>query len=139
MLKEWIKKLLNHFKNKNVKNDDTTNLEKIEYNKEVIDITPSTISIEAQIKNDKSLMINAKEANRKTINRILSKEVNDETLNVITSINQYILQGKSFQWLVYISNNSAVDYTYICQYYECLGYKIIKQTRTITIEWSVVD
>lgn len=139
MLKEWIKKLLNHFKKKNVKNDDTTNLEKIEYNKEVIDIVPSTISIEAQIKNDKSLMINAKDANRKTINRILSKEVNDETLNVITSINQYILQGKSFQWLVYISNNSAVDYTYICQYYECLGYKIIKQTRTITIEWSVVD
>lgn len=133
MLKEWIKKLLNHFKKKNVKNDDTTSLEKIEVE------NTKPLPIEVQIKNDKSLMINAKDANRKTINRILSKEVNDETLNVITSINQYILQGKSFQWLVYISNNSAVDYTYICQYYECLGYKIIKQTRTITIEWSVVD
>lgn len=133
MLKEWIKKLLNHFKKKDEKIDDTTSLEKIEVE------NTKPLSIEVQIKNDKSLMINAKEANRKTINRILSKEVNDETLNVITSINQYILQGKSFQWLVYISNNSAVDYTYICQYYECLGYKIIKQTRTITIEWSVVD
>ena len=158
MLKRWIKKLLQRFKKRkesDVSNGTTVNLPKytLTHSKNndleltvsrgntniniPVEMNAKDESREEKIKKDKSLMITATEANRLAINKILNKEINKETLDIITDINQYILEAKSFQWILYISNKSAIDYTYICQYYECLGYKIIKQTRTITIEWSL--
>ena len=149
MLKSLIEKIIQCFKKrKETKSNDTAvDLPKctLTHSEDDTDISipvettidePDDVSIEEKIKKDKSLMISASEANRLVIEKILNKDINKETLEIITNINQYILLGKSFQWIIYVSNNSSIDYTYICQYYECLGYKIIKQTRTITIEWG---
>ena len=107
MLKRWIKKLLQRFKKRkesDVSNDTTVNLPKytLTHSKNndleltvsrgdtdiniPIEMNSKDESREEKIKKDKSLMITATEANRLAINKILNKEINKETLDIITNI-----------------------------------------------------